>query len=167
MQHDDGVVGVRVSANFGNGGASRNASWTGDPQGATAYQASGNGASHFIGTIAGRLGWTMGGSMLPYVEGGLALANVGVRVRSRPRGPTFQRLWPRQRLGVEAGGVIGVGVEYMIVPGWSLDVELRDILIASATKTASVVDSNGYTAQSPFAYGVGGAQLLVGANAQF
>lgn len=168
MQSNDGVVGVRVSANFGNGGASQNASWTGDPQGATSYQASGSGASHFIGTVAGRLGWAMGGAMLPYIEGGLALANVSTSSSLAAQGPTFGSVDGLDSGSAwQVGGVIGVGLEYMIVPGWSLDVELRDILIANTTRTASVVDAKGFVAKSPFAYGVGGAQLLVGANARF
>jgi len=168
MQYNDGVVGVRVSANFGSGGASQNASWTGDPQGATSYQASGSGASHFVGTVAGRLGWAMGGSLLPYIEGGLALANVSASSSLAAQGPTFSNAYGLDNGSAwQVGGVIGLGVEFMVVPGWSLDIELRDILIANATRTASVVDSNGYAAQSPFAYGVGGAQLLVGANVRF
>lgn len=168
MQFDNAVAGIRLAANFGAGGASRNANWTGDPQGATAYEASGSGASHFLGTAAGRFGWSIGGSALPYVEGGLALANVSTTSSIAAQGPTFGAVVGQSSgSALQAGGVIGVGLEFMLVPGWSLDLELRDILIPNATRTASIQDSNGFTKQNAFSYGAGGAQLLMGANARF
>jgi outer membrane immunogenic protein len=87
----------------------------------------------WLGTIRGRLGWAMGdeGRLLPYVTGGFAVAGVST---SMSTSMIDQNDWGwcdacyfgttrGSKNLVQAGPVIGGGVEYAFRSGWSLAFE--------------------------------------------
>jgi outer membrane immunogenic protein len=99
----------------------------------------------FLGTIRARGGWLWDPSFLTYVTGGLAYGEIELNSTITQNVPGLApEFTPYTAVGnskvVRFGGTIGAGLEWMVVPNWSVKAEYLYVGLGTPTVNSSLVN---------------------------
>lgn len=110
-----------------------------------------------IGMFTGQVGYTITPALLLYAKGGAAITDNTYSGSLSVTGPNIPAGFPNPLLTdtgkeIKFGGVVGAGLEWMFMPGWSVGAEYNHLFMGSR-------DVGLHLTNAPFAAG-GGVNLL-------
>ena len=120
-QFDQIVLGVRGDGDWRPSTEDSSIDWVGVPSG-THYSTTIRATTNFVSTLTGRVGYSVGDRLLPFLSAGLAFSELGMKTTLAGVSGLYAGAYGQNSLdNMGVGWTVGGGLEYRLTQNWSVE----------------------------------------------
>lgn len=166
-QSDRLVLGVRADGDWRPTSADSSIDWVGVPSG-THYTTTVNATTNFISTLTGRIGYTVGDRLLPFLSAGLAFSELGMKTTLLGVSGQFAGSYGQNSHDdMSVGWTVGGGLEYRLTQHWSIEGQYQYYSLGSHTLVTYGYLNGAQVSNYTYRFSRGGNLASLGVNYHF